>query len=201
LSLLPAVTVSLLLNLTPVVVALLGVFLLSERPTRLQYAGMLLYLVGIGLYFYPASLGAEQAAGFAVMLVGVLANAGSSLLGRSINRAGTLHPLIVTAASMGIGAPPLLLAGVVTQGVPQITATGWLLVVWLAVVNTALAFSLWNSTLRVLSAVESSIINSTMLVQIALLAWLFLGEPLSGKSIAGIVLAGLGTLIVQFRVR
>ena len=68
-------------------------------------------------------------------------------------------------------------------------------------VNTALAFTLWNDTLRVLSAMESSIINNTMLFQIALLAWLFLGEPLTWHVVLGMVLAALGTLLVQLRQR
>ena len=46
---------------------------------------------------------------------------------------------------------------------------------------------------------ESSIINSTMMVQIALLAWLFLGETLTAPKILGLGLAGLGALIVQVR--
>jgi drug/metabolite transporter (DMT)-like permease len=68
---------------------------------------------------------------------------------------------------------------------------------WLAVVNTALAFTLWNSSLRILSATESSIINNTMLVQIAVLAWLFLGERLSMGEVAGLILASSGALLVQ----
>ena len=44
---------------------------------------------------------------------------------------------------------------------------------------------------------ESSIINGTMLIQIAILAWLFLGERLSAQEVGGMVLAGLGTLVVQ----
>jgi drug/metabolite transporter (DMT)-like permease len=66
-------------------------------------------------------------------------------------------------------------------------------------VNTALAFTLWNHTLRTLSAMESSIINNTMLFQIALLAWLFLGQPLGWYQVIGIILAALGTLLVQMR--
>jgi len=46
---------------------------------------------------------------------------------------------------------------------------------------------------------ESSIINSTMLIQIAVLAWLFLSEPLTGQKIMGMALAGFGALIVQLR--
>jgi len=51
----------------------------------------------------------------------------------------------------------------------------------------------------VLSAVESSIINNTMLIQIAVLAWLFLGESLRTLGILGLGLAALGTLLVQLR--
>jgi drug/metabolite transporter (DMT)-like permease len=48
---------------------------------------------------------------------------------------------------------------------------------------------------------ESSIINNTMLFQIAVLAWLFLGERLAGRQVAGMALAALGTLVVQIRQR
>ena len=68
-------------------------------------------------------------------------------------------------------------------------------------VNTALAFTLWNHTLRTLTAVESSVINNTMLPQIAILAWVFLDEPLNLRQIAGIALVGAGTLVVQMRRR
>jgi drug/metabolite transporter (DMT)-like permease len=38
-----------------------------------------------------------------------------------------------------------------------------------------------------------------MLFQIALLAWLFLGEALTGRQVLGMVLAAVGTLGVQLR--
>ena len=60
-------------------------------------------------------------------------------------------------------------------------------------------FTLWNRTLRTLSAMESSVINSTMLIQIAILAWLLLGEQLTHQGVVGMVLAGLGVLLVQLR--
>jgi drug/metabolite transporter (DMT)-like permease len=73
------------------------------------------------------------------------------------------------------------------------------MILWLAVVNSAFAFTLWNRTLRTLSAVESSIINNTMLFQIATLAWVFLGETLTWKEVLGMVVAAVGTLAVQLR--
>ena len=39
--------------------------------------------------------------------------------------------------------------------------------------------------------------NNTMLVQIALLAWIFLGEALNGRQLLGIGLAVAGIAIVQ----
>lgn len=199
LSYLPAITVSLLLNFTPVVVALLGILLLSERPTRTQWLGVGLYMVGIVLYFYPATVLGSEVLGLAIMVVCVVANAVSAVLGRQVNREKRLHPISVTVATMGIGSVALLLFGVSVQGLPAISVEGWAIVGWLAVVNTAFAFPIWNHTLRTLSAVESSIINSTMLVQIAILAWLFLGEVVSVQEIGGMALVAVGMLIVQLR--
>jgi drug/metabolite transporter (DMT)-like permease len=70
----------------------------------------------------------------------------------------------------------------------------WAIILWLAVANTALALALWNGTLRTLSAMESSLINNTMLFQITLLAWVFPGERLTGRQALGTVLAALGAL-------
>jgi drug/metabolite transporter (DMT)-like permease len=98
---------------------------------------------------------------------------------------------------MGIGGLLLLVIGALTQGFGQLDLMQWLIIGWLAVVNTAFAFTLWNSTLQTLTAVESSILNNTMLPQIAILAWVFLNEPLSYRQIIGIVLVGVGTLVVQ----
>jgi len=47
---------------------------------------------------------------------------------------------------------------------------GWGMTLWLAVANTAFAFTLWNRTVRSLSATKSATVSNTMLVQIAVLA-------------------------------
>ena len=196
---LPAAMASLLLNLTPVAVGITGIFFLNERPIASQWFGIGLATLGIGFYFLPISLPQAQVIGVLVAIVGVLANAGSSLLGREINRGGTLSPLLVTFVSMGIGSFLLLVIGAVTQGFGLMTWQDWAIVIWLAVVNTAFAFTLWNHTLRTLTAVESSVINSLMMPQIAILAFIFLDENLSSKEIIGLILVGIGVLIVQLK--
>jgi drug/metabolite transporter (DMT)-like permease len=85
------------------------------------------------------------------------------------------------------------------EGIPKIDLMGWAIILWLAIVNTAFAFTLWNHTLRTLTAMESSIINGTMLIWIPIFAVIFLGEGISLKELIGLVAVGMGTLLVQLR--
>ena len=194
----PAMPTSLILSFSPAAIALLGIPLLGEHPSRLQWGGMVLFLVGILVYFYPFEMPFKML-GLVAALIGLVANVVSTLMGRAVNRRRDLHPLVVTVVSMGVGAVVLLLIGIVVQGLPHLEGKSWAIVIYLAVVNTALAFTLWNHTLRQLTAMESSIINNTMLLQIVILAWVFLGEPLGWKAVLGIGLAAIGALLVQLR--
>ena len=199
LSLLPAVTVSLWLNFTPLIVAAMAIFLLNEYPTALQWIGVILFIIGILTYFYPVELSDNQELGLIVMTIGVLANAASAVLGRNINRESKINPVVVTIISMGIGSIILLISGILIQGFPSISTQNIIYLLWLAIINTALAFTIWNFTLRTLSAMESSIINGTMLIQIAILAWIFLDEKISAKELTGMLIAALGAVLVQLK--
>jgi len=196
---LPAITFSLLLNGTAVVVAVLGIFLLREIPTWLQWIGALLFIAGALLFFYPFLIPTGQTIGYLIAVVNILATSMSSIMGRGINRQARIHPLTVTLVSMGIGSIILLGAGLLVEPWPSFNLRSWAIILWLAVVNTAFAFTLWNLTLRTLSAMESSVINNTMLIQITILAWLFLGETLTWIETIGLLLAALGALLVQVR--
>ena len=196
---LPAITFSLMLNGTAVVVAILGIFLLHEFPTRFQWVGVVVFIGGALLFFYPFVIPTGQTIGYVIAIIHILATSFSSIVGRGINRQARLHPLTVTLVSMGVGSIILLAVGLMSEPFPNFNLTSWAIIVWLAVVNTAFAFTLWNHTLRTLSAMESSVINNTMLIQITVLAWLFLGETLTWIEIIGLILAAFGALLVQVR--
>jgi drug/metabolite transporter (DMT)-like permease len=197
LALLPAATLTLLLNFSIIAVALFSGLINKESPSAAQWAGIFLSVAGAVVYFLPLALPEGQALGLIIGLICLLANAAASLVGRRINRAGRLSPLLITTVSMGIGGMLLLAIGIATQGIGRLGLGQWAIIAWLAVVNTAVAFTLWNHTLRTLTAVESSVINNLMLPQIAILAWVFLGEALTPRQILGIALVGVGTLVVQ----
>jgi drug/metabolite transporter (DMT)-like permease len=188
-----------MLNFTPILVAILGIRLLNEKPTRLQWIGSSIFIFGILIYFLPLDLFDNTLVGIFVMIIGVLANALSAILGRNINREGNLSPIVVTAISMGIGSLILIFSGYLLDGIPQLSSTSVIYLLWLAVINTAFAFTIWNITLRTLSAMESSIINGTMLVQIAILAWLFNDEIITLKESFGMLIAAMGAVLVQLK--
>lgn len=199
LSYLPAVTVNLMWSFSSVAIALLGAALLSERPRAMQWLGMGLAVLGAVIYFYPVDIPQNQTLGLLVAFVGMLANAFASILGRDINRLSRHSPLVITVISMGVGSVLLLVGGMAVEPAPTLDLRSWGIVLWLALVNTAFAFTLWNHTLRTLTAMESGIINGTMLIWVALFAVLFLGETISGKEAVGLIAASLGTIIVQVR--
>lgn len=191
----PAATSSLVLSLTALLVAFSATYSLGEQVRAQQFAGAALVVAGAALYF-AGNLGATVV-GMAASVVGLLANVGSSLLGRALNRSQVLSPAVITVVSMMVGGVLLLFSGLVVEGVPHLTPRAICVIAWLAVVNTAVAFTLWNSSLRHLPALESAAINNTMLIQIAGLAWLFLGEAPGAAGVAGVLVVSLGVFLTQ----
>ena len=127
------------------------------------------------------------------------ANAGASLLGRDVNRDAATSPLVTTTVSMTVGAVVLLAAGVGVEGWPALSAQAAAIIAWLAIINTAVAFTLWNFSLRHLTAGQSSVVNNAMLPQIGLLGWVFFGEAPGPWQWAGMFLVSAGVVIGQHR--
>jgi drug/metabolite transporter (DMT)-like permease len=197
LDLLPAISVSLLLNMTPLIVLVLGVILLREVPTYGQIGWILIGIAGVLIYFYPFDLGTLQIVGVIIVLIGVVSNAFSSIIGRAINKKKELTPLVITSVSMLFGSVVILAAAMMFEDVGSISPLSWLYILWLSVVNTAFAFTLWNRAMQTLRAVDITLINGTMLPQIVILSIFFLGEMPTFLDWIGLVLIALSALVVQ----
>jgi drug/metabolite transporter (DMT)-like permease len=200
LAILPATAVSLVLSATPLAVAAIALARRAEQPTALQLLGLALLVAGAISYFGLFAVGPDRLAGLAIAAGCVSAAAVSAHIGRSLARDAIARmggPLGLTAMSLGIGAVALLGTGLLIEGWPVLDLRAWGIVAWLAAVNTAFAFTLWNHTLRTLTAVESSVVNNTMTIQIAILAVIFLGERLAAGQVVGLVLAAVGAAAVQ----
>lgn len=197
LDLLPAITVSLMLNFSICLVIILSAILLKEKPSVLQLTLIIFGLLGALIYFYPINIPFSELIGLIVISIGVLANALASILGRSLNRAKNLPPLVITGLSMTFGSLALLAFGLLFEGVPQLSVISIAYILWLSIVNTAFAFTLWNKTMQKLRAVDSTLINSTMLPQITFLATIFLGEYPTPLELVGLIILAVCILLVQ----
>ena len=200
LAVLPAAAVGVLLASIPVWVALVAWLRGEETASTAQLGGIAVLLTGIGLYFGPFELSAAGWGGVAGAAACIAASTVSSHLSRDLNRDAQLRlggAIGLTAVSMLVGAAALLAAGLWLEGWPALDARGWAIVAWLAVVNTAFAFTVYNGVLRILTAVESSVIINLLPVMVAALAWAFLGEALTVGQVGGLVLAAGGAALVQ----
>jgi len=193
-----AISFSLMLNFTTILVAIIGIFSLREVPTLIQWSGIAVFLVGVLLYFIPLQDEKFTAIGLSMAFVTMLANAIAGIQGRAINRTRKIPFYVVTTTSMTIGATLMLASGLIFEDMPTLSSSNWGALIWLAVVNTAFAFTIWSKTQQILTAVESSIINNTMLIQIAIMAWIFLHEPLSLQDVFGLALVALGALLTNW---
>jgi drug/metabolite transporter (DMT)-like permease len=194
---LAANTLSLLLTLSVIAIAVLGQIFLNEKVSGMQWTGIIVSVAGALVYF--GSVEVHSIVGIAIGGFAVLANSSGALMGRKINRGAELSPMLVTLVSMGAGSIVLLAVGLMTESFLVLNLREWAILFWLAGVNSAFAFTLWNRSLQVLSAAQSGVINNTMMVQIAILAWIFLGERLDRIQITGLIIVLIGTLLVQIR--
>jgi drug/metabolite transporter (DMT)-like permease len=197
---LPAVSVTFILNFTPIIVLVLGTMLLQEYPTFHQLMGIMIVVVGAILFFNDPLVNSSLV-GILITLLSGLGWAAFLVSSRLLFIHDKVKPLELTAFPMGFGTLLMVLGAFSFEKFPVITPLGWGIIIWLGVVNTALAFFMWNDALQKLKAFEISILQNTMLVQIALLSYFFLGEQLTLMKIIAMSLVFIGVFVVQFKIK
>lgn len=165
------ITIKILLALLS---ALAGTVLLTGGPTGHETSGNLLLGVFLALL---------SAAGYA----------GVILAGRTLS--GRCHPLQINTISFSMGAILLLAGALSTHLVLSYSMSGWLLVLYLGFIPTALAYMLFQSGLRSTSATLTSILTLCEPLTATVLAWLLFGERLNALGILGALLL-FGTLLL-----
>lgn len=191
---LPATTSAFLLNAIPLGTLVLGAVWLKERPTWGQAGGIALVLAGAALFFGGEIRGGEGLA-LGGSMVGVLALTVFGLMARKIARDGEVDTVSLSALPMAIGGGLLLVAA---PPVPIPAAPTLTLLVFLGIVNSALAYILWNHALTRLQAFEISVLGNLIPIGTALLAPGILAERLAPRSWIGIAAALAGVILVAW---
>ncbi|MFH0849950.1 MAG: EamA family transporter [Candidatus Bathyarchaeota archaeon] len=193
---LPAVTVTFILNFTPVMVLVFNAVTVGYRPTTPQLVGVLMVLGGAYIYF-GGRIEAGNLLGVAITLLSGLGWAVYLVAVRRFFADRNITPLALSAFAMASGTVLIAGSAAVFEGLRPVSPQSLVIILWLGVVNTAAAFFIWNRALAKVGAFEISILQNTMLIQIAVLSWMFLGETLSSTKMLGMGLVFTGVLIVQ----
>ena len=194
---LPAITVTFILNMSPIFVLVLGMFFLKEKPTIIQLIGVIIVICGVMLFFSGSLLALNEVLGVFLTILSGIGWALYMVIFRCCLRDGKIDVFALTTYSTSFGSLLLLGTTIMTNNIMIPSTNSLYIILWLSIINTALAFILWNHALRVLRAYDQSILQNTMLIQITLLAYVFLRESITPQKILGIIIIFIGILIVQ----
>lgn len=194
----PATTGSLMLNFIPLVVLFMGIFWLKEIPTSIQIVGIIVAMIGSVIFFSPG-LSAGDPIGIGVVAVGLLGFGVFGILGREVARDQLTDTLSLTALPLAFGGGLLLLIALPAEGFPNPLPMAWLVVAWLALVNTAFAYVLYYHSLQTLTAFEANMLTSLAPLITAGLAAIFLNEQLESIQFVGMIVVLVGVILSQWR--
>ncbi len=194
----PATAGSLVLCLVPIPVLGLGLLWLGERPRGLQLVGIGVAVAG-SVGFFAAGMDPVAPAAFAALMLALVAFAAFPVLARAIARDRIVGTVPLTAIPLGIGGGALLVLALAVEGVPLMPGSAWGVIVGLALVNTLLAYLLYNHALRHLSTFEANVILNLSPLGTAVLSAMLLGERLLPLQIVAMVVAAAGVTLVARR--
>ncbi|MDQ3579640.1 MAG: EamA family transporter [Actinomycetota bacterium] len=206
---LPVGVAMLLEYMSPVLVALWVRFVRKVRLPVLSWIGTLLAIGGLVMV-------AQVWEGLRLDAIGLLAGAGAALCSAAYYLLGERgasehHPIGMVTWGMVVGAlgvfviappwtfptAPLDVAAEFGPWQPPV----WTLLVTVAIVSTAIAYTLSISSLRHLPSTVASVLALSEPIVATALAWLLLGESLSPVQIAGMVILLSGAMLVQLASR
>jgi drug/metabolite transporter (DMT)-like permease len=182
----------------PAVVALFSVWYLQEKISWQRGIGIFLSVCGVLLISgVPSITGESMVAGNLLIFGSVIAWSAYTIQGKKLT--GHADPLAATAAGFFTGLVWLVpfMAGEIWQtGIPRITPSAWLAVIYLGIFASALGYFLWNNALRSVDAsIAGPFIN--MIPIIGLLFAVLVGEQISVIQISGGLIAIIGVVITQ----
>jgi len=195
---LPATTASFLMSLITLTVLLGGAVWLQEIPNRLQTFGILMTLAGMTVFF-SSGLKPGEPLGLAIFALALVGFTSFGLLSRVAALDRQVDPLTLTALPLAIGGGLLFVIALSIEGLPHASLRTWGLILFLAAVNTAFGYVLYNHALQSLHAFEMNVLLNLSPIWTALLGWILLEEILSIQQWVGMFVVVTGVLLAQRR--
>jgi len=196
--LIPVAVSTTIVVMYPLFAALADALVMGEKPTRIQFSGLLSAFTGIVLlYIGPRMQGLEiNALGVLYALAGALAAAVYFEVGRYTRRSG-ISTLSYTTPVYSV-ASATVLTYIIIAGVDPLHygLKTWFYLLMLALVPMIGGHTLMNYTLRYVKASTTTSIALGEPIGASLLAYLILGEPLNPWYAPAMAMSILGVLAV-----
>lgn len=181
----------------PLVAMGLAAVLLSERPTLRSMLAAIAATFGVSLVVLQA--------GAALDLVGVMAGlAGAASMSAGVvltkrwGRPTGVGPLAMTGWQLTAGGVVIAPLALLIEGAPPVfDARGMAGYLYLALINTAVAYWLWFRGIERLSATSATLLGPLSPLTAAVIGWAALGQTLTPVQLLGMAVAFGATLVGQ----
>lgn len=195
---------SLIQGFIPVCIAIFAVIFLKERLSGLQITGILLSLIGIiiiGLLANQGSGAQSTLKGNLFMILASLAWAIYTVISHKVTSVDPLKVTIGIAFTGVLFLVPFALFECWRSGVPSISLKGWLAVIYLGSIGSALCYLLYNKAMETMSAAQiGNFLNLDPLVGL-IVALVFLGEHINMLQVIGGLLVITGIFLSTWKGR
>jgi len=173
---------------SPLLVALLTWLRGREKLTGWTLAALALAVAGTFLLVtgQAPARGGIDAGGVALGVAAAASQALYVISGRAVG--SRAHPLHATAMGFAVGAALLLPGALVTGELARSLREGWGILLYIAIIPTALGQGLFLAALRLTSATSAAVASLAEPLVGTVLAVLFLNESMAATSIAGAAL-------------
>lgn len=198
---------SLISSFNPVIVALMLLLLYKRTIDFRQVVGLVIAISGSLIFFL---LRPDKAGITTSELLGLFLTVGSGVawgLYQITTRKTSSElkdPLTQTLIAMTVGGILSLLASYVIEDPisylksdSTILCEAFSLIIILGVFTTAFAYLLWNSIIDKVGTFETTALQNTMTIQVAILGLIFLIEPIWVNMVVGMVMVALGVFLTQ----
>ncbi|MFB6110611.1 MAG: DMT family transporter [Halodesulfurarchaeum sp.] len=183
---------AIVVSLAPVLTVLFASLTVERGLPRLhELVGFVLGLIGVVVVAQPdpASLDLEHLFGIGLVFLAAASFAAGGVLSRTVRSGLPLKPL--QAWSMLSGSLLLFAVGTLRgeslAGV-SLTATDWLVLGYLVLFSGVLAYLLYFTLLEQVGPTQLNLVSYFEPIAAALVAWVVLGEVISGHTVVGFVL-------------
>lgn len=188
---------SLVNSLNPVCITIIAAVMLKERITPVRIVCLVLALAGTYIVTTNAQSGG-QLIGILLVLLGVISWSYASTTMRKLTQ--KYNPLLVTTYGMAIGLllhiPTAVISAVASEaGSMHVTLPAVLAILYMGVIGTGLAQSMWSRSLALLEAGTCSLFYPLQPFFSVVLGVIFLGERLGPRFFIGSALIVADVLI------